>query len=316
MHLSTGLFAASLILGIGATAAARPAPKLDVHHAVDQRQGGWMARDANPKHPWLYVGSMTNNVVTAYDLGVIGNPLVRTITQGVSSPGGIALDAQGNLYVPNENTSTTTVYAPGSNTPSMILTGVDAPEAVAVDASGNIYICNRGSDPGIAIYPPGQTTPSQHLTSSLLTIPAQVAFDASGTLYISDNYTGISVLRPGPSQAVTSLSLQGLPIRPSGITIDPRNGKLFVSNSKSGANTIKLYPAGHTSPSRSKTYNLDDLDFLGVGTVKGRLKLFLPFSNTDVVYVLKPDLSGEPGIITTTSGYVATGVAFKPAGVP
>src|SRR5580704_18280297 len=65
------------------------------HRAGSQRHDGWMGPDANPAHAWLYVSG--SNDITVYDLKRLGTPRVGRITQGISSPGGIALDASGTL---------------------------------------------------------------------------------------------------------------------------------------------------------------------------------------------------------------------------
>ncbi len=308
LALVTGL----TLLTISTSAAATPR-----QHPVGSAKhiGGWFAPNAESKHPWLYVGSDRNSVITAYDLGIVGAPLVRKITDGINSPGGIAVDANGTLYVPNQHGGNVTVYLPTSNEPATTLTGVNEPQSVAVDAAGDVFVCNRGNQPGIYVFPAGQTQPSEHITSSLIQVPNQIEFDGTGTLYISDDNTGISILPPGPSQTVISLGLQGLHAQTSGMAIDPADGSLFVSNAVETPYYIQRYAAGQQHPEAQLELGFGGLDFLAVGTIHGHKHVFVPDSQGDFIYVLKPGLSGNPGVITTASGYVAVGVAFKPAGV-
>jgi hypothetical protein len=285
-------------------------------HAVVHASGshGWFASNANAKHPWLYVASA--NDITVYDLGSVGSPLLATITQGVSTPGGIALDAHGTLYVPNETANTVTVYPARATTPSMTLTGADNPVGVAVAANGDVYVSNRDSNPGVFVYLKGQTTPSKHITSSLLMIPNQVTFDSMGTLYISDNNSGVSVLPPGSSQTVTSLHLTGYGSVTGGVIVDPLTGNLLVSDSTPPPDYISLYGPGQQGPTRTRTLHFGGLDFLAIGTVRGVEEVFVPNSQGNFIYVLKPNLIGNPGVITTASNRVAISVAFKAGGVP
>jgi sugar lactone lactonase YvrE len=278
-------------------------------------RNGWMARNANPNHAWLYVGSDLNNVVTAYDLQSPDNQLVEKITSGISRPGGIALDAAGTLYVPNENAATVTVYSAGSTEPNLTLTGTDSPEGVVVDSEDNVYVCNRGANPGISIYLAGQSTPAQHITSSLLQSPSQVALDSAGTLYISDNNTGLSFLLAG-SQTVTHLDLQGLPRIPSGLAVDSSTGNIYLSSAIQPPDFLKVYFAGQEHPGRTRKLPYGGLDFLAIGMFHKKGVLFVPDSQGDVVYGLNLDLTGAPYIVETVSHYVATSVAFKAAGVP
>jgi hypothetical protein len=315
-----GVIATALVVGFCGALAAKAAVvsgSAIAGRTDAEPQRGRVAPEANPNHAWLYVSSDRNNVVTAYDLERRDAPLVRAITRGVSSPGGIALDANGTLYVPNENAATVTIYPAGSNTPSLTLTGTDSPEGVAVDASGNVYVANRGSNPGIAIYPAGQTTPSQHVTSSLIHTPTQLAFDTMGTLYITDVNTGVLIWPPGPSQTVTSLNLGGLHRVPAGIAIDTNSGDIFVSSSSSPPDFLDVYAPGSQNPSHTKRLNYGGLDFLGIGTLRGEERLFVPDSLGGYIDVFDAsNLRRKPDTITTAHGYVAVGVAFKPAGVP
>src|ERR1700722_19411336 len=75
--------------------------------AAPRGGGSSFAGRADRRHPWLYVSSDRNSVVTAYDLGVVGAPAVRTITQDIKTPGGLAVDPSGSLYVANENGNVT-----------------------------------------------------------------------------------------------------------------------------------------------------------------------------------------------------------------
>jgi sugar lactone lactonase YvrE len=278
------------------------------------RRAGVFTGQADRHHPWLYVSSDRNNVVTAYDLGIVGAPLVRTITQGIKTPGGMALDASGNLYVANEN-GDVTVYSPGSNAPSFTIGGVNRPQDVAIDSAGDVWVCNRGGQPGIYEFLPGQTTPSEHITGSLIQTPNQMAFDASGTLYIGDDSTGVYYLSPG-AQTVTQLNLQGFQKDESGLAIDPIDGSLFLSNAVQSPYYVTRFAPGATMPDAKRGVNFGGLDFLAVGAIRGHEHLFVPDSLGNVIYVFKPNLDGNPGVITTASGDVAVGVAFKPADMP
>jgi len=305
----------SLVLATSTAVVATPAARAS-HGALDRGQRSWMSPDANPKHAWLYVAGDHDNTVWVYDIGGPATRLIGTITNGVSLPGGIALDAQGDLYVPNENAATVTVYAPGATMPTLTLTGTNVPQCVAVASDGTVYVANRGSSAGISVYPAGQSTPSQNITSSLLPNPNQIVFDPGGTLYISDTQTGISILPPGPSQTVTSLNLQNLPSTPSGVTIDPSNGDVYVSTALQSNNQVSLYPAGQQTPSKIKKVPFGGLDFLAFGQLRGHDSVFVPDAGGNMVWVLKPSLRGAPGMIGTKSGTLATSVAFKPAGIP
>src|ERR1700722_7859247 len=195
-----------LLGGTGASASDGP-----ISHGAPygaERHGGWMARDANPSHAWLYVNGEDNNVVYIRELEKFGFPEIGRITAGVSKPFGMAVDAQGTLYLVNQHGAgsapgAVTIYPAGSTSPSLTLSdGLVNPQGVAVDASGNVYVTNRGPSPGIAVYAPGQTTLSQYITDPLLSRPIQETFDAAGNLHFSDPDTGVSEILLGSQQPV------------------------------------------------------------------------------------------------------------------
>ena len=95
----------------GATCVAGAHARLSAAHRMTaQSRHGWMARDANPRHPWLYVTGNQDDQVAIYDLQRVGFPKVGEITEGISSPADVAVDLQGTIYVANES-GTVTVYA-------------------------------------------------------------------------------------------------------------------------------------------------------------------------------------------------------------
>jgi hypothetical protein len=313
MIRSTALVFASVVVLSGFAAA--NASESTARHAVAQRDRGWMSRDANPKHAWLYVSGYDNDVINIYDLNRFGTPHLGSITQGVTNPGGITLDSQGTLYVPNTTAQTVTVYPAGATTPTLTLSTPGRAQGAAVDSVGNVYVCVRGSNPGIAVYPPRQTTMSQFITSSLIQNPNQLVFDSAGTLYIVDDNAGVSVLPPGPSENVTSLNLNGLlPGSTSGIALNPLSGGFYISFSKAQYHLLE-YAAGQQDPERKRRIHSGSADFMTSGLLHRSVRVFVPDGGSNVVYIFKSTLRGTPAEITTASQSVQ-GLAFKPPGMP
>src|ERR1700722_15757804 len=304
-----GVIAAAFVALFAGSAVAHVMPAASAHGELGQRNGGWLARDANPADPWLYIAGA--NEITIFNLA--RHRIVGTIKQGLSTPGGIALDSSGTLYVPNETGAAVTLYRAGSISPSLTLTGSAAPQGIAVDSAGNVYVCNRGSKPGIAIYSAGQTTPSEYITSTLFANLNQLVLDAAGTLYITSQ-KGVLTLASG-SQTVTPLGLTGYGPSPAGIAIDPRNNNLIVSDSTEPPDYMSLYLPGQQRPKRTRRVGYGGLDFLGIGTVRGNEVVFVPDSQGPFIDFFKPDLKGEP-VAAIPTPEVAISVAFKPAGVP
>jgi hypothetical protein len=273
--------------------------------------GPGAARYLDSRHPWLYVAVNYPFAIEIFDLGQEGTPLIETITQGLNYPAGIALDSGGTLYVPNQAANDVTVYAPGDTSPSLTLTGVNAPQGVVVDAQGDVFVCYRGDGGGIAAYPAGQTTPSQLITSGLMTMPNQLAFGSDGTLYVSDNVNGVLTIAPGTSNVV-SLGLESLAPQPSGIAIDQVTQAIFVSSAT--MLTLQEYKPGKKKP--SKTFWLpNNACFISIGVIRGDgEKVFAPNCGAGEVYVY-PSTLKKVRTIRTTTGNLDNAV-LKPAGVP
>lgn len=275
-------------------------------------QGAALQSDAATRDVLLYVTGNGNNQVAVYNLSKSGFPLFGTITDGVSSPGGVALDKKGRVYVANE-TGTVTVYPPGQTTPMLTLrSGLESPESVIVDASGDVYVCNRGSHPDIVVFPPAKSTPSQIIANNLIQVPTQIQFDETGDLYYTDNNTGVSKIAAG-SQSMVNLNLKDLQ-RTNGIALD-RYGNLYVGTFGSALDGVREFLPGEQRPVRTLR-NAQGSDLYTSGLLKRQQYIFLPDSYDSTVKAFKPDSTRPDFVVNAAEAQASVGVAVKGAGVP
>ena len=317
MHPSTGLFAASLIFSAGAIAAAHPAPVFGVHHSVTQRRDGWMAKDANPKHPWLYVSGFDSSNVSVFDLARVGSPQIGSITSGVNGPCGMTIDSEGTLYVANDVGANVTIYPPGAISPTVTLSAsLTEPTSTAVDGAGNVYVANRNIPRTVAnvvVFPPGQTTPSEVITSDLLTDIVSEALDASGNLYVADNWSAVSEVLNGTSHVV-ALGLNGLSIA-GGITVETKRGNLLVA--KEGGPSMRIQVYGQGNPRLLRTLNGSYVAYsLATGIIGEQEYTFVPDASSGRVYLFREKADQPYSVVTPLQVSDICGIAFKPAGVP
>jgi sugar lactone lactonase YvrE len=207
--------------------------------------------------------------VTVYAAGSSGNSsptatIISNIPQ-LDEAAGIALDADGNIYVANENNSASpkgsiTIYPPGSyatTAPAATIagthTGLDSPLGIAADAAGDISVLN--SNNAVTEYPAGSAgdaVPSVtlNLDTGGAFVPTAIATGPSDDLYVVNQRQVCtrrlcSAIRPGKvtifragsaGEAKPRAVIEGDRTRlafPSSIAVD-RSGEIYVANQGPG----------------------------------------------------------------------------------
>ena len=232
--------------------------------------------------------------------------------ESLLSPGGVALDRDGNLYVadtsnnrvlffPAGSTVATRVYGqngsfttnvsnfgsgPGQPTTAG---GLSSPEGVALDSQGNLYVADRGgnrvlffpaADPTDPAYPAASTTATRSYGQGSLTsnsanrgqlVPAadslsgpfSVALDQNDNLYIADAGNNRVVFYPREGDVTTRMRVYGQPDftsnavvatptantlnAPWGVAVD-HDGNLYVADRNNSR--VLFYLAGSTTATR------------------------------------------------------------------
>jgi sugar lactone lactonase YvrE len=287
-------------------------------------------------------GSITVYPPLGTSTGILNQAPIAAIAGSKSqldNPTGIALDAQGNMYVANElhfdvkqderfDRGRLTVYPAGSSgniAPSAIITGARTglalPVGIALDSDGNVYVTNFYTantssslrfDASITVYAAGSkgnATPIAIIAGDHTNFgyPQGLALDSSRNLYVTGD--GIEVYPAGSNGDVSPVAtIAGADTGlggPIGIALDSVGG-LYVLNSYGGATqhgSVTIYPAGSigdTAPIATITSNFTGLDY-GSG---------IAVDSTGNIYVAN-DLGGvgEHGSITI---YPAGGYATGP----
>jgi len=221
----------------------------------------------------VYVADTNNHAIRKVTAGGVVTTLAGDSTTSGSGdgngtaaqfyhPGGVALDASGNIYVADSGNNlirrvsplgVVTTAAGSGSAGSADGTGTTAqfnsPKGVAVDSMGNIVIADTGSHTIRKMTPAGVVTTiagqagfsgSQDGATPLFNSPQGVATDAAGNIYVADtgNHTlrkisatgqtttiGGSALVPGSAEGTTLARFTG----PVGIAVDGY-GNLRVSD--------------------------------------------------------------------------------------
>lgn len=171
-------------------------------------QGSALAVDSSGN---LYIDGKTAGVVQ-YPYGA--PPPVEKLTPQSTYPDGIAVDANGAIYVSNRSTAKVVKYEPGSTTPIDVPVGAAAPTALTFDQAGTLYILDGKR---VLKLESGATTASELPTPGMPDSANDIAVDQSGALYLTWGAPGgILKWAAGATEPTVLWSIAGR----SGTTID------------------------------------------------------------------------------------------------
>jgi serine/threonine-protein kinase len=187
------------------------------------------------------------------------------------SPGGVALDAAGNVYVSSEGMYGRVVkLAGGSSTPTVLpFTGLYQPQGVAVDTNGVVYVADFNNR--VVKLAPGSNNQTV-LPFSGLNYPEGVAVDAQGNVYVADRGNNRVVKLAAGSNTQTDLPFTGLK-NPDGVAL-AADGSVYVTDTDN--NRVLKLAAGSDTPTV--------LPFTGVSVPWG-----IAVDTADTVYVTEHD---------------------------
>jgi sugar lactone lactonase YvrE len=213
----------------------------------------------------------TSDSITVYPAGSNGNVTPTAVISGTNTglniPGGIALDANRNIYVTNGSYNggyyvagpgTITEYSAGSTgnvAPIATLSGSNTelftPSGIFIDPSGNIWVTNDDRFGGddfagtVEEFPPGSNGNVTAMVEiygscSSLSFPYGVGIDSAGNIYVADAGPGdgytpgeITVYAAGSDfcatpQATISGTSTGF-LQPTGLILDS-SGNIYVTD--------------------------------------------------------------------------------------
>lgn len=260
------------------------------------------------KRKWILIGAAALVVIVA--IGVAGyllkpkpQPAASTPGQTVLpltglgfflSPGGVALDATGSVYVTSQSMYGRVVkLASGSPNPTVLpFSGLYQPQGLAVDADGTVYVADFNNR--VVKLAAGSNTQSV-LPFTGLAYPQGVGVDAAGNIYVADRGNDRVVKLDAKSNTQADLPFTGLN-HPDGVAVDP-SGVVYVTDSDNDR-VLKLNP-GSSTPT--------ELPFTGLAVPSG-----IAVDAAGAVYVTDHETgkvvkldsgSGTPQILPFTGGH-------------
>ena len=158
------------------------------------------------------------------------------------SPGGVALDKAGDVYVTSEGMYGRVVeLPPGSSNPTVLpFSGLYQPQGLAVDSAGAVYVADFNNR--VVKLAAGSNVQTV-LPFSGLNYPEGVAVDGQGNVYVADRGNSRVVkLAAGPNTQ-TVLPFNGLK-NPDGVAVDPA-GNVYVTDTDN--NRVLMLAAGSSA---------------------------------------------------------------------
>ncbi len=158
------------------------------------------------------------------------------------SPGGVALDSAGNIYVTSEGMYGRVVKLSKGSGASTVLpfTGLYEPQGLAVDGAGTVYVTDFNNR--VVTLAAGSNKQTV-LPFTGLNYPEGVAVDARGDVFVADRGNSRVVKLAAGAKTQTVLPFTGLK-NPDGVAVDPA-GNVFVTDTDNNR-VVKLDAASNT----------------------------------------------------------------------
>ncbi len=181
-----------------------------------------------------------SNVVALLDIVSINDPFQPIVSStlpptdwtiainyrggGLSNPKGIAVDASGNVWLPNYgNSSVTELSNTGaalSGSTGYTAGSINLPVAIAVDAGGSAWVSNAATVTKLTVNSSGVVTGGTNYSGGSLSTPQGLAVDAAGDIWVS-NGGNSSVTEIGTTGTLSNFNGAGL-ATPGAVAISPK----------------------------------------------------------------------------------------------
>ncbi len=243
----------------------------------------------NKRKQWIIVGAVALVALVAFILAVAGYlsdrpsaPSDQASGQSVLpfngidfrlSPGGVALDSAGNVYVTSEGMYGRVVELTAGSSATTVLpfNGLYQPQGLAVDGAGTVYVADFNNRVvSMAAGSNNQTV----LPFTGLNYPEGVAVDSQGNVYVADRGNSRVVKLAAGSKTQTDLPFTGLK-NPDGVAVDPA-GNVYVADTDN--NRVVKLEANSNTPT--------ELPFRDLSVPWG-----IAVDNSGTVYVTEHDKS-------------------------
>lgn len=134
-----------------------------------------------------------------------------TLTSGLNTTTGVAVDSDGNVYASNKFLATVVMFPKGKSSPSKTFHGkLSGPDGLALDAANDLFVADSSANEVYEV-PHGSSAP-RSLGLQGLKRPTGVAVDSKGNLYVSNLLgasSNVTVYSPGSTNPKETIVVPG-----------------------------------------------------------------------------------------------------------
>jgi streptogramin lyase len=177
------------------------------------------------------------------------NSASKTLGNGFKHPYGVAVDANGNVFVADSGNSAVKeiVAASGYTTINSLGGGFSFPAGIAIDATGNLFVGDIGNGKVYEILAAGgYTTVTSIGGTAPWNQPTGVAVDSNNNVFVADSGLGSTWELPATSGYGSSNALFLGVLSPWGVAVDAHDN-LFVTSTQNHTVNESLAPPGYSS---------------------------------------------------------------------
>lgn len=192
------------------------------------------------------------------------------LSTSFNQPRGVAIDAQGNLYIANTgNNNVIEINTSGqASLIGNIFWSLSRPAGVAIDSSGDIYIADSGNNRIIEISGVDGQYSVVNTGSYQLSNPSSVSLGQNNTIYIADtgNNRIIEIPTSGSPSEIFSNQVQG----PLSISVDS-SGSAYIAQEATSAPAQNTSTGGNSLSAVVASFSPMNVNIAGGGGSQGAI---------------------------------------------
>lgn len=233
-------------------------------------------------------GQNTTPVTISAPVSVSTDVLVSLLKRAGSQPSGVAVAADGTVYVINSAANTLSVLGPNATSITSTVHVGASPTAVTVGPDGRVWVAN-GADGTVVVLNHAGT--AINATIKVGSAPMGLAVGADGSVYVTNAADGsVSVIDAATNALSRTIAIGGTPI---GIAAGP-DGRIYIADFASAS--VKIIDPTHSDA-------ITTIDNAGANPYG------IAVDATGTIYVTQP-VAGSVRILTPTAdGYTSRTVA-------